>query len=538
MSNKRLRLTIDQKIELLDCNATGRYSQIELGEWAKSKFNLDKPLIQQTISTIIQSAEKIYSNVVVKKNGKSMKLPSYPQLDNEVSKYVTEQNSHNQPVDRRSILVYIRHIASVKYKIPEGEINFSDGWLTKVMKRLGLKSRPTHGECASVDITSDNLQAKIKKIQKILEEYSPEDIMNFDETGLYYEQPPKRTICREPLGGLKKSKKRLTVGLLCNSVGTYKGHPIVIGQYKKPKCFTTKAKLLAKTAVGNSHEVEYHDSPNAWMTSAIFTRYIVKLDRAFKRQNRHVALLLDNATVHKVNVALTNTKLVFLPANTTSKLQPLDAGIIANFKAHFRAHQYDRALSLFLTNKLDNRNVYAMDQVQAMYYIAASWLKVTPDTLKNCWRHTNILGFMDKNHAIESSDVQFPNKPLDLEQAVVEGLNSIISELPGNNDEVYHVSELDLETDESSMILTEPTGTDGIAQDEEEDEEEAEETEGVEIDLCKKRLREAYETILEYEIPLDDLDRQFHRRVRMRLADSRAEYIRSKNQTDLRSYFN
>ncbi|KAG1160057.1 hypothetical protein G6F36_014030 [Rhizopus arrhizus] len=40
-----------------------------------------------------------------------------------------------------------------------------------------------------------------------------------------------------------------------------------------------------------------------------------------------------------------------------------------------------------------------------------------------------------------------------------------------------------------------------------------------------------------YEVPLDDLDRKLHRRIRMRLADSCAELNKSKEQTDLRSYF-
>ncbi|KAG1150101.1 hypothetical protein G6F36_014692 [Rhizopus arrhizus] len=58
----------------------------------------------------------------------------------------------------------------------------------------------------------------------------------------------------------------------------------------------------------------------------------------------------------------------------------------------------------------------------------------------------------------------------------------------------------------------------------------------VDIVECKKRLREAYETILMYEVPLDDLDRKLHRRIRMRLTDSRALLNNSKEQTD-QSYF-
>ncbi|KAG1481894.1 hypothetical protein G6F54_013681 [Rhizopus delemar] len=113
-------------------------------------------------------------------------------------------NNNNLPVNRDSILRYVRPIASVKYRILGNEISFSSGWLTKLFKRIGVKYRPMHGESASVDITSENIQNELRKVEELLEPYDPIDIMNFDETGLYYQQPPRKTICPESLGDLKK----------------------------------------------------------------------------------------------------------------------------------------------------------------------------------------------------------------------------------------------------------------------------------------------------------------------------------------------
>ena len=42
-------------------------------------------------------------------------------------------------------------------------------------------------------------------------------------------------------------------------------------------------------------------------------------------------------------------KVCFLPANTTSKLQPLDLGIIKNFKAHYR-----QLLLSYVISKIDS----------------------------------------------------------------------------------------------------------------------------------------------------------------------------------------
>ncbi|KAG1544971.1 hypothetical protein G6F49_010936 [Rhizopus delemar] len=105
---------------------------------------------------------------------------------------------------------------------------------------------------------------------------------------------------------------------------------------------------------------------------------------------------------------------------------------------------------------------------------------------------------------------------------------------------IHDLNQLNLEADESEMIVryttsttnNEETAEGNIDKTEENDNTEQDE-QCVDIVECKKRLREAYETILMYEVPLDDFDRKLHRRIRMRLA----ELIKSKEQTDLQSYF-
>lgn len=309
-------------------------SQTELGEWAKKEFNLSKAVSQKTISNILSRKDEIFDSFGNGKlKSKTVKERKMPMLDNDIAEYIEAMNSRSIPVNRASILVYAKVIANQKYKmnqLPENErIRFSDGWMTDLFKRIGVKSRHLYGENSSVDLTSENIINQLKKIETLLEPYDPNDILNFDETGIYYEQQPTRTICRIPLGGSKKSKNRFTVGLLTNFDGSYKGHPIVIGKKKTPRAATKKPALYRKTTcVGQSHYVEYHSSPSAWMTTEIFLKYIKHLNRSFVYARRKVAILVDNASVHKLKEEFSNIKLIFLPANTTSKLQPLDAGIL------------------------------------------------------------------------------------------------------------------------------------------------------------------------------------------------------------------
>ena len=55
-----------------------------------------------------------------------------------------------------------------------------------------------------------------------------------------------------------------------------------------------------------------------------------------KNLGRHVVVILDNASSHDDTNNYSNTKFLFLPPNTTAKYQPLDAGIIQNFKALYK----------------------------------------------------------------------------------------------------------------------------------------------------------------------------------------------------------
>ncbi|KAI8889337.1 DDE-domain-containing protein, partial [Backusella circina FSU 941] len=249
----------------------------------------------------------------------------------DIEKYIIDMNSANNPVNRASVLVFSRLVSDKKYKmheLPEHyRIKFSDGRMTRLFKRIRVKSRYLYSEEASVDLISDNIVEQLKDIQEMLEPYDPVDILNFDETGLYYEQQPTRSISKTQLGGSKKSKNRFTIDLLTNADGSYKGHPIIIGKNKNPRGFKTQKSLLRRMTVGNDTYVEYHHSPSAWMNSKIFTEYMTRLDRSFKYNNRKAAILLDNTYVHKINKEFDNIKLIFLPANTTSKLQLLDAGM-------------------------------------------------------------------------------------------------------------------------------------------------------------------------------------------------------------------
>ena len=72
------------------------------------------------------------------------------------------------------------------------------------------------------------------------------------------------------------------------------------------------------------------------MDYTLYEPWVREIDWRMKAAKRNILLLVDNCTAHVTVNGLTNTKVIFLPPNRTSKLQPADQGIIRNLKVHYR----------------------------------------------------------------------------------------------------------------------------------------------------------------------------------------------------------
>ena len=73
--------------------------------------------------------------------------------------------------------------------------------------------------------------------------------------------------------------------------------------------------------------VTYRFNKKAWMTTAIFEEWLQSVNNRMKRERRKILMFLDNAPSHP-NKDRSNVKLLFLPPNLSSLIQPLDQGII------------------------------------------------------------------------------------------------------------------------------------------------------------------------------------------------------------------
>jgi hypothetical protein len=77
---------------------------------------------------------------------------------------------------------------------------------------------------------------------------------------------------------------------------------------------------------------------------------------------------MDNAAVHPASLIgkYSNIKIVFLPKNTTSHLQPLDAGIIQSFKLNCRKKLMHYVLAQIADDHCASEIANAVDVIQAI----------------------------------------------------------------------------------------------------------------------------------------------------------------------------
>lgn len=285
----------------------------------------------------------------------------------------------------------------------------SNGWLHRWKVRNNIKQRVISGE--SGEVRACTVDSWIERIPLIIEGYEAKNILNIDETGCFWKALPdkglaqKKTECK----GGKKSKLRLTIAFIVNALGESESLPIVIWKSENPRCF----KKVKKAQL----PVQYYSQKKSWMNGDILSKVLEKLNRKLCVEKRKVLLFMDNAGCHPPDIVdkFSNITVSFLPANTTSKLQPLDLGIIKNFKTHYR-----KLLMRYIVTKIESAStaadiVKSVNVLNAIRWIAEAWKDVQPIVIKKCFRKAGIL---DKDFHVVRKEVisQDPFQDLDEEE--------------------------------------------------------------------------------------------------------------------------
>ena len=418
----------------------------------------------------VKSAVPMQSTIISKKRGK---------LIEETEKLLSLWMEHQWQRRVRLSLTLIQEKAKslfedLKAKAGEGadEETFaaSQGWFQRFKKRANLHHVSVSGEAASADTeAAEKFPTQLKEIIDA-GSYTSQQIFNVDETGLFWKKmPEKRYISRKEktMPGFKAAKDWLTLMLGGNASGDFKLKPLLVYRADNPRAL----KNINKSQL----PVIWKSNKKAWVTLVVFKDWFfhhfipeVKLycqenDIPFK-----ILLILDNAPGHPpyLDDLDPDVKVVYLPPNTTSLLQPMDQGVIANFKKYYIRRTYRQALkaveedpNMTLSGFWKSFNIY-----MCIKHIDAAWHEVAQTNMNGVWKAlcpqfvNNAKGFdQEEAKKILENLVEIFNKlDIDLEEEDFEELLESHSQQELTNEDLMELEStqgLEEEEEENEEIL-------------------------------------------------------------------------------------
>jgi len=257
----------------------------------------------------------------------------------------------------------------------------SKGYLERWKKRYKIQNKNKHGEAADCPDTKEWLESTLPDL---LAGYEARDVYNADETGLFFKVTPDRTFAfsHEVIPGRKCAKDRLTILFVSNMDGSHKWKPVVIGRVKKPRRLKNVHRITVEQL-----PVTYRSNKSAWMNTVLFKEFMQSFNSFMVHNKRKVILFLDNASSHTQQTSWSNVRVEFLPPNSTSKLQPMDQGIIRSFKGRYRADLAKKYL--FALNSGKPLQVFRneIDLKVACDMICRSWKEIPESVLQESFKH-------------------------------------------------------------------------------------------------------------------------------------------------------
>uniref|UniRef100_A0A8B9QDW6 HTH CENPB-type domain-containing protein n=1 Tax=Apteryx owenii TaxID=8824 RepID=A0A8B9QDW6_APTOW len=364
-------LTSNQKLET-----------IRLSEEGKSKAETGRKLglSCQTASQAVNAKEKVLKEIKSATPGNTRMIRKRNSLIADMEKvlvvWMEDQTSHNIPVSQSLIQSKaLTPFNSVKAERGEeaAEENFeaSRGWFMRFEERSRLHNKKVQGEAASADVEA--AASYPEDLAKTIDEggYTKQQIFNVDETALYWKKMPSRTFI-----------DRLTLFLGVNAAGDFKLKSMLIYHAETPRAL--------KNYVQSTLPVFYKWNNKAWMTTHLFTTWLTEYFKALMEM------------YNEINV-------VFMPANTTSVLQPVDQGVILTFKSYYLRSTFRKATAAIDSDSSDGSGQSKLKTfwkgftiLDAMKDIHDSWEEVKIPTLTGVWKKS-IPGLMDNFEGFKTS---------------------------------------------------------------------------------------------------------------------------------------
>ena len=412
-TGKRKDLSASEKVQVIDYKKENPSAGVQS---IAEKFSCSKSQIQ----SILAKKDEISEHYGANKNAhfKKARLSQFKNVDQATYEWYQKARSKNIPVTGPMLQEKAKR---ANEELGDATFNASNGWLDRFKKRYNITSKVISGEAGGV--SEETVASWKERLPSILSGYSPENVLNMDETGQFYRALPNRSLAevsKQCTGG-KKSKERITCAFFVNAAGGSE-EPIVIGKSKSPRCFK---------AIKDRSQLpcSYFNQAKSWMDFNILDEVLSKLNRKLARKQRNVILFLDNAPCHPRDMKgkYDHIKIVFFPPNCTSRLQPLDLGIIQAFKLKYMKLMLTHVVSKIYDCNYATEVCKCVDLLQAIRWITQAWESVSDSTIKKCFAKAGILSADESLVAFPADHREFdPFEDLDSGELVQ--VNSLLSD--------------------------------------------------------------------------------------------------------------
>ncbi|UYV76916.1 hypothetical protein LAZ67_14002390 [Cordylochernes scorpioides] len=166
--------------------------EIEQGK-SHSQVSRERNIPRSTISTIFKNKFAIKSALLKSNFSSTLKHDrdgEFPEIEEALFRWIRQANAMKLAINGN-----ILKEKAILLALKMGQDNFeaSNGWLEKFKARRNIAFKRLHGEAGSVDANSVATW-KGGIIPSLLAKYSPQDIFNADETGLFYKLLPNQTM--------------------------------------------------------------------------------------------------------------------------------------------------------------------------------------------------------------------------------------------------------------------------------------------------------------------------------------------------------